>query len=201
VNGSFNYSQNVETLLVTYMNSSFSYSGSARKRWKQVNFSASASASRTGLTEDPGSVSSSQSYNTSIGFGSLLSATAGYSKSSGQAIATGSGLVPIPIPPVVPNSDISLYGGDSYSISLSSTPLKNLGLSASYSNSNSNSSTNSVNSQNTSNQFNALAQYHVRKIFLLSGYSRLQQGFSATGTAPQVISSFYVGVSRWFNFF
>jgi hypothetical protein len=33
------------------------------------------------------------------------------------------------------------------------------------------------------------------------GYTRLVQGFSASGTAPASVSSFYIGVYRWFNFF
>jgi hypothetical protein len=38
-------------------------------------------------------------------------------------------------------------------------------------------------------------------MYITGGYSRLQQGFSASGLPPEVISSFYMGVSRWFNFF
>jgi hypothetical protein len=54
---------------------------------------------------------------------------------------------------------------------------------------------------NENDEYNALIQYQVRKLNFTSGYSRLGQGFSGTGTPPEVISSFYFGVSRWFNFF
>ena len=48
---------------------------------------------------------------------------------------------------------------------------------------------------------NALIQYRVRKLNFISGYARLEQGFSNTGSRPEVISSYYMGISRWFNFF
>jgi hypothetical protein len=44
-------------------------------------------------------------------------------------------------------------------------------------------------------------QYQFRKLNFDSGYSRLEQGFTGSGTGPEVVSSFYIGVSRWFNFF
>jgi hypothetical protein len=101
----------------------------------------------------------------------------------------------------LPSSLVSLYGGDSYSFGLSSTPVKKLLLTASYANSNSNTTSDSVTSQNRSTEFNSLIQYQVRKLYFNSGYSRLGQGFSGSGTPSQAISSFYIGVSRWFNFF
>jgi hypothetical protein len=44
-------------------------------------------------------------------------------------------------------------------------------------------------------------QYQYRQMFFTGGYSRFIQGFSASGTAPAQLNSFYVGVQRWFNFF
>ncbi|MGD0731892.1 MAG: hypothetical protein ABR956_11565, partial [Terracidiphilus sp.] len=202
VTGSFGYSQNMETLLVTYMNSFFNYSGNARRRWGKLNVSAGAGATRTGLTQEPGTVSSSQSYNASVGYGSWLSANGNYSKSSGQALVTGAGLVPVPIPsPTLPSNLVSLYGGDGYSLGLSSSPLRGLTLTASFAKSTSNISNSGVASANVNNEFNSLVQYQARKLIFTSGYSRLDQGFSGSGTPPEIVSSFYIGVSRWFNFF
>ena len=53
----------------------------------------------------------------------------------------------------------------------------------------------------SNSQYNALIQYQVRKLNFISGYARLEQGFSSTGSQPEVISSYYMGISRWFNFF
>jgi hypothetical protein len=202
LSSSFGYSQNVQTLLITYMNSFYNYSGNARKRFGRLNISAGAAAGRTALSQDAGSASSSQSYSAGVGFTSFITANGSYSKADGQALATGAGLIPVPIPsPVIPSSLLSLYGGDSYSFGLSSSPAKKLLISGSYSKSISTTSGNAIASSNANTQYNALVQYQFRKLNFNSGFDRLQQGFSGSSTAPEVISSFYFGVSRWFNFF
>jgi hypothetical protein len=202
VTGSFGYAQNVQTLLVTYMNSYYNYSANARRRWGQFNVSMGAGAARTALTQQAGTASDSQSYNGSVGYGSYISATGSYSKASGQALATGSGLVPVPIPsPIVPSSLVSLFGGTSYSFGLTSAPAKKLLLTAAYAKSSSNTSSGGIFSANEDNQFNAIVQYQVRKLGFTSGFARLEQGFSQSGSVPEVVSSYYIGVSRWFNFF
>jgi hypothetical protein len=50
VAGSFGYAQNAQTLLVTYMNSFYNYTGNIRRRWGQFNVSAGAGGARTALT-------------------------------------------------------------------------------------------------------------------------------------------------------
>jgi hypothetical protein len=202
VNGSFGYAQNVQTLLVTYMNSFYNYSGNARRRWGKFNVSLGAGASQTALTQQAGTANSSESYSASLGYSAWITATGSYSKASGQALATGSGLVPVPVPsPVLPSSDVSLFGGDGYSFTLSSTPVRGLILTASYAKSISDTTNAGVASNNENDQYNALIQYQVRKLSFNSGYSRLDQGFSGSGSPPETISSFYIGVSRWFKFF
>jgi len=204
VTGSFGYAQNVQTLLVTYMNSFYNYSGNARRRWGKFSIGAGAGAARTGLTQQAGTVSSSQSYNASLGYSPWITATGSYSKSDGQALVTGAGLVPVP-PPVVPSSLLSLYGGNSFSFGLSSSPAKKLTLAVNYAKSTTNTvsatASAAVASMNENDQYNALIQYQFRKMSFNSGYARLQQGFSLSGTKPEVISSYYMGISRWFNFF
>ncbi len=202
VNESFNYAQNVQTLLVTYMNSFYNYSGNIGKNWGKFSLSAGGGGARTALTDKAGTANSSQTYNASIGYGPLLTATASYSKSDGQALATGTGLVGVPVPvPVLPSDLVSLFGGKSYSFGMSSTPVKKLVFGATYAKATSNTLSNGLASDNQNSQYNALLQYQVRKLNFVSGYARLEQGFSSTGSGPQVISSYYMGISRWFNFF
>jgi hypothetical protein len=55
-------------------------------------------------------------------------------------------------------------------------------------------------SHNSTEVFNAQMQYHLRKIGLQAGYTRFTQGISAIG-APVNNNSFYVGMTRWFDFF
>lgn len=202
VNASFGYAQNVQTLLVTYMNSYFNYSGNLQRNWGRFNVGGGASEARTGITDQPGTDNRSQSYNAYMGFGSILTTTGSYTKANGQALATGAGLVTVPVPsPTLPSSLVTLFGGDSYSFGVSSSPVRNFIMAGTYARANSNTAGVAVTSTNNSNQFNTLFQYQFRKLNYISGYSRLEQGFSGSGTPPQVISSFYVGVSRWFNFF
>ncbi|MGP8252464.1 MAG: hypothetical protein ACLQHF_10550 [Terracidiphilus sp.] len=201
-NGALSYAQNMATLLVADMNSTYSISASAHRRFGQLMISAGGSSERTALTNQSGTSSSSESYNASLGYSTLISATGSYSKSSGQALATGAGLVPVPVPsPTLPSDLVALYGGTSYSGALSSAPVKGLSLSTSYSRSNVNTSDNGTSTDNQNEQYNAIVQYRVRKMGFASGFARLEQGFGGSAGSPAILSSFYVGLTRWFNFF
>lgn len=202
INEAFSYAQNAQTLLVTYTNSFYNYSGNIRRNWGRFNFSAGAGGARTALTQQEGTSNSSESYNGSVGFGQYIMATGSYSKADGQALATGAGLVGVPVPtPILPSDLVNLFGGKSYAFGVSSSPAKKLIMSATYSNSKSNTWVNAISSANTNNQFNTLIQYRVRKMSVVSGYSRLEQGFTGTGNKPEIISSYYMGLTRWFNIF
>jgi hypothetical protein len=56
-------------------------------------------------------------------------------------------------------------------------------------------------STNQTDQFNVLVQYQTRKLYYSSGFARLEQGFSGSGTEPGLVNTFSIGVSRWFNVF
>jgi hypothetical protein len=202
VNGNFSYAQNVQTLLVTYMNSFYNYSVNAHRRMGKLNIGGGAAAGRTALSDQPGTENDSQSYNAIIGYGPWITTTATYARAQGQALATGAGLIPVPIPtPVLPSDLLELYGGNSYGFSASSSPVDKLTFSASYSKSLSNTAGGGIASQNENSEYNALVQYQMRKLGFTSGYARLEQGFSTSGIPPQIVVSYYAGVSRWFNFF
>lgn len=200
--GTFSYAQNVQTLLISYTSSYYSYSGSVRRHFgSNLSWSLSAGGSRTGLTAQPSTDSTSQTYSTGLSYSHWAAATASYSKSDGQALQGGGGLVAIPLPPVVPENLLILYGGKSYSFSVSSSPIRGLTVAAAFAKANSNTNNAGLASWNNTQQFNTLVQYQFRKMYFTGGYSRLEQGFSASSTPPAMISSFYFGVSRWFNFF
>jgi len=200
--GSFSYEQNVQTLLVTYMASFYSYSGNVRRRWGKFGWSAGAGASRTGLTEQRGTTSSGDSFNSAVSYSHWVSLTGSYSKSSGNGIESGAGIISAPIPqPILPSNDLILFGGKSYGFGLSSNPIRRLTIAASLGKSNSNTSEGGIASANNTEQINTLIQYQFRKMYVTGGYSRLVQGFSASGLPAENVSSFYFGVSRWFNFF
>ncbi len=201
VSATFGYGQNVQTLLVTYMNSTYHFGGNIARRFGTLSVAAGASGARTGLTDQRGDDNTSQNYFASLNYSPWFTVTGSYAKSSGQAITTGAGLVPVPVPTPILPGQISLFGGDSYAFGFGSSPIKRLTLSGSFSRSHSNVVTDSVTSANNTEEANFVSQYHFRKMNVNCGFSRLQQGFSGSGSVPQTISSFYIGVSRWFNFF
>jgi len=197
-----NYAQNVQTLLITYMSSFYGYGGNIRRRWGKFGWTSGASINKTGLTEQAGTSSTGESYNTSVGYSNWINLNGTYSKSNGSGIETGAGLADTPTPqPVLTPSDLILFGGKSYSFGLSSNPMRRLIISSSFARAYGNTNVLGILSSNNTEQINTLFQYQFRKMYLTGGYSRLNQGFSASGTPPETISAFYFGVSRWFNFF
>ena len=201
VGGSFNYAQNVSTLLITYTTSYYNYSGNMRRRFGNFNWSAAASFGHSGLTNLPGTNSSSQGYTTGFGWKQYVNLSANYAKSNGLGLITGAGIQPLNLSPLLPSDLITLYGGTSYGAGLASTPLRKLTVSATYSKSLTNTVNAGIGSSNEFRGMNALLQYQFRKMYLTGGYANLSQGFSASGLPPAKISSFFLGVTRWFNFF
>ena len=198
----FNYAQNVQTILITYMSSSYGYGGNIRRRWGKFGTSAGASFNKTGLTEEAGTDSSSQSYNASVSYSPWINLTGSYSKSNGNGIESGAGLILTQTPePVLGASNLIQFGGTSYSFGFSSNPKRRLTLSASYARADSNSNLLGIASANNTKMINTLFQYQFRKMYLTGGYSNLVQGFSTSGLPPENVSAFYIGISRWFNFF
>jgi hypothetical protein len=198
----FGYAQDVQTLLVTYTTSSYNYTGFVRRRFGKFGWSGGAGGTRTLLTQLPGQSNSSDSFNSSISYSHWLTATASYGKSAGNAIQGALGLIQNPIPqPVLPASDLVAFGGTSYSFSLSSSPVRRLSIGASYAKAITDSNLAGTLSTNDSKMINAIFNYQFRKMYLTGGYSNLVQGFSTSGLPAENVSSFYIGISRWFNFF
>jgi hypothetical protein len=131
-----------------------------------------------------------------------FSVNGSYSVSRGNALLTSTGLVTTPVPVTALNpAAVVLFNGKSYSVGLGANPIRKLTFSAIYSKALSTTDITSTNSNNRTDNLNFLMVYNFRKLSFQSGYLRLVQGFSASGTPPALLGSFYVGVSRWFNFF
>jgi hypothetical protein len=41
----------------------------------------------------------------------------------------------------------------------------------------------------------------LRKIFINGGYTQLHQDVGTVGSVPVKVTTYYIGISRWFNFF
>ena len=200
VGGYFNYAQNVQTLLITYNTSFYNFSGNVSRQFGRWFWSATAAGGRSGITDQPDSSNNSESFGTTFGT-RKLSFGGAYAKSGGNSLAGGSGLIPTPLPPIIPTSLLVLFGGNSLSASVSAVPVRNFNISASYVKSTTNLTNTGVTSSNDFKQANIYFQYQFRQVGLNGGYTYLEQGFSASTTAPANFSSFYIGVYRWFNFF
>ena len=98
-------------------------------------------------------------------------------------------------------NDLIVFSGKSYSFGLASNPKRRLTIASSFARAYGNSNVAGILSSNNTEQVNVLFQYQFRKMYLTGGFSKLNQGFSVSGTTPEKISAFYFGVSRWFNFF
>ena len=199
--GSFSYAQNVQSVLVTYTTSY--YNGTARLHRRfghDLAWIATYSGSRSGLTNQAGTDNHSEGYSTSIS-SRRFTVTGNYTKASGQAILTSAGLVAVPPTPGVPASNLILFNGDSYGGGVSATPLRHLTISGSFSRAISGTLSEVIRSRNNTELFNAQMQYHFRRIGVLAGVTRFSQGVSASGTPPGTANSYFIGVSRWFDFF
>lgn len=195
--GAFSYAQNVQTLLVTYTTSYYNYSANLHHKLPiGITWTAAFNGSHSGLTNYQGTSSSSQGYSTSLS-SRRFSIDGNYVKSDGVSLLGAGGLVGTP--PTPGFNDFILFGGDSYGGGISVTPVKRLVIAGSFSRAISNT-IGSTTSHNNTEIANAQLQYHLRKIGFQAGYTRFTQGISAVGT-PANTTSFFVGVTRWFDFF
>lgn len=191
------YAQNAQTLLVTYTTSYYNYSANVRRRLgRGWNWTGAFNGSHSGLSNYTGSSSHSEGYSTSFG-SPRFTLTGGYNQSTGASLLGAGGLVGLPPTPGV-NGYVT-FNGDSYNGGLFVTPLRRLLISGSYARAISNTVGGTL-SHNDMQIYNAQLQYHLRRIGLQAGYTRYTQGISAVGT-PASTTSFFVGFSRWFDFF
>jgi hypothetical protein len=195
--GQFSYAQNVQTFLISYTTSYYSYSAAvSRHLTEHTQWTAGFSGNRSGLTSQPGNSTRSESYSTGLSM-PRLNVSGSFSQSSGISLLGAGGLItPTPTPGL---TNVILFAGSSYAGGISVTPLKRLSFSGNFSRAISDTLA-SVNSRNDTELYTAQMQYHLRRIGLQAGYLRFSQGVSAIG-APVNTTSFYVGISRWFDFF
>lgn len=201
MSGNANYSQNVQTLLISYTVSSYAFGGVLHRRWgRSYQWSLSGSGSHSGFTQTRDSDSSSWAVSTSLNI-HRVSMNGGYTKSQGQSLLTSTGIQPIPPTPGLLPEGLIVYNGRSYNAAVTVTPIPRLYLTGSYSNVKSDTLSNDVFSLNRTQILFAQLQYRLRRISLLCGFTRFTQGISAAGIAPGTDNSYYCGVSRWFHAF
>ncbi len=197
VAGNFSYAQNVQTLLVTYTSSSYNYSANLHRRLPaHLQWTGGFNGSHSGLTNYQGATSHSEAFSTSLG-SPKYTLTGSYTQSSGISLLGAGTLAGLPPTPGV--TEFVTFTGTSYSGSFSVSPMRRMVLSGSYSRAISDTVAQTL-SHNDTDVYNAQLQYHLRRIGLQAGYTRFTQGISAVGL-PASTTSYFVGFTRWFDFF
>jgi hypothetical protein len=204
LDANYSYSQNVATQVVIYTSSSMGWVTNMRRRvGTRSYFSAGYSGSHSGLTVNSGDSSSAERVSSSFTYG-RYSAYGFYSKSKGTAEFTSTGLVALPpgVPPsALPPGSVIVFDSRAYGFSGSASPTKRLNLSLGYSQSNGDTVDPLASTFSKNTLLNGLIQYRLRKIYVNGGYTHLNQSVGTPGTAPITVTNYYIGISRWFNFF
>lgn len=199
--GNFSYAQNVQSVLITETTSYYNYSANVHRRFSsRVQWTAAFNGNHSGLSTGQNTINHSESFSTSLSL-RTVSFTAQYLTGMGSSILTNGGIVPLPPTPGIPNADLILYNATSYGGGASWTPVRRLTVTGTYSRALSDTLSNAIASRNNTEILYGQLQYRLRRIGLLAGYTRFTQGISASGIAPGTVTSYYGGISRWFDFF
>jgi hypothetical protein len=200
--GGFSYAQNVHTLLVTYTTSYYNYNGNVHRRLgRGMQWTGAFNGTHSGFSQQPGTVNHSEGFSTSLAL-RQIALNADYTQSRGQALLTSTGIQPLPSTPGLSPEGLIVYNGTSYGAGVALTPIPRLTVSGDYSHAVSDTLSGSTFSNNRTEVFYAQLQYRLRKIRLLAGYTKFGQSISgAASSAPGNQYSYFVGVTRYFNFF
>lgn len=204
VDANVSYSQNVQAVVLLYTTSSFGYVTNVRRRLgNRVFFLAGYSGSHSALTQQAGTSSSANRWSSTFTY-HTYSFNGFYSKSDGAAALTATGLVSIPTgfpTSVFAPGSVMTFNSKAYGLNASTVWFRRLTISGGYADSKG-TTVDPLLSVFTSNQlYNAIMQYRLRKIYVNGGYTRLRQSVGTAGTQPVTVTSYFIGVSRWFNFF
>jgi hypothetical protein len=201
LSGGLSYAQNVQTQLVTYTTSYYNYNLNLHRRLgRGTQWTGAFNGNHSGFSQIAGNVTSSEGFSTSLAM-RRLTFNANYVQSTGQSVLTSTGIQPLPPTPGFPPEGIIVYNGKSYGAGIALTPIPRLTISGNYSHAMSDTLSSTALSNNHTDIFYSQMQYRLRKISVLAGYTKFKQGITAAGTPPGSQYSFFVGVTRWFNFF
>ncbi len=199
--GGLSYAQNVQTFLVTYTTSYYNYNLNLHRRLgRGMQWTGAFNGNHTGFSQVAGTVNSSNGFSTSLAL-RRLTFNANYIQGQGQSVLTSTGILPLPPTPGFPPEGIIVYNGKSYGAGITLTPIPRLSISGNYSHAMSDTLSSTTFSNNQTDIFYGQMQYQLRKISMLAGYTKFKQGISAAGTPPGSQYSFFIGATRWFNFF
>lgn len=195
-----NYSQGIATLLAVSTESTGSASVSIRRNLlDRISFGANAGIGRSLFTNVNGQ--STETKNAGVNLGWMKQTfNASYADSSGSAIITSQGLVPVPVPGL-PSKSVENFSGKSYTAGYANTLIKNLSLNFGWGRFMSSGTGTGLFSNVSSENYHGGMIYSYRKIQFIANFAHSKQGASTTTALPSDINVFYFGLSRWFNVF
>lgn len=202
VGANFNYSQNVQTLYILTVGSAYNYGATVRRKLPGHTFwNASVGGGHSGFVTTAGTDSHQERVGTSLsrrGYG----INANYSQSYGASLLTATGLIGIPggLPPGVVSNYV-VFNARSLGVGASVTLLGKMIVTGSYSDAKGSTLSYQLNVKNSSQVISGLLRYPYRKVYISAGFTQFNQGLLTPGSAPSVVSSYYFGISRWFNVF
>lgn len=204
VSANTSYAQNVQTLFAVYTTSNYGWVVNVRRRLgNRTYFGAGYGGSHSGLSQIAGSSNSSERVSGALTWHSY-SLNGFYSKSDGEAILTATGLVSVPgnLPPgIFAPGSVMTYNSKAIGGNLSAVFVRRLTVSVGYSDGSGRTIDPAINTFTSTQLYNAIMQYRLRKIYLNGGFTRLRQSVGTAGSVPVTVTSYSVGFSRWFNFF
>jgi hypothetical protein len=153
----------------------------------------------SGINPQEGSSNRSEGFSGGFGYG-RLSASATYSQSSGISVLTAQGLVAVPSNVPVSLIQPTLFNARSFGFGGSAT-VKRMNISLSYANATSQVVDLVRPSSFQTRMLNGRLEYRLRKMYLNAGFTRFQQNFGVGRFAPTEQTTYFVGISRWFNVF
>lgn len=200
--GSFSYNQSTSTIGLIYTTSTLGYTGGLRYRLTEhMHWSAGFAGSHTGFAQQAGNGMHNETYDSVFNW-RRFTASGNFTKSNGTSVITANGLLPVPIPqPIIPVGGLSTFDATGKGGGIGFSPFRHLAINGSYTRVNSNVFSVTGNTLNVTDQMNSRVDYQFRKVYFYAGYIRLRQIVSAAGTPPTSLTTYYFGLSRWFNFF
>ncbi|HEX6879984.1 MAG TPA: hypothetical protein VF135_06450 [Terriglobales bacterium] len=203
ISADFLYTHNVQTLVSVYSLSTYNYGGYVRRRLNSRTYwHAAARAAHSALVQHEGDGNRTETFTSGLTW-RRYGFTGTYSQSKGASVLTTTGeLTPSPIGSIFTN-EIVMFNGRSYTLSLSSTPIRRMILTAYYSklNSDTTSLLNSINSINNGDRFDMRFEYRLRKLSLIGDYTRTNQVITAAEPNGITVNAYQFTISRWFNVF
>ena len=198
------YSQDVQTVVAAVTTSNFSYQATvSRPLARRVRWFGSFNGFHSGFSQVAGNSSHSEGLSSNIVYHNL-GVAANYNQSNGATVIGQNGVVSVPVG--LPTSALGITGvqlssSKTYGISCSGSFRQKLAFTGNYSHSVYGTDSAGVQSSNPSSILAGNATYTWRRMGFTAGYSRLSQGGGSTGTPASTLSSYYVGISRWFRAF